>query len=98
MEISKLGAFGLRDHIIEGLEKPRHASTLLGPTDDAALVAPTSGGQQLVASQLLLEGIHFDLVYFPLQYLGFKAVTSAVSEIIGMGGTPRQLTLSLGLS
>lgn len=98
MEISKLGAFGLRDHIIEGLEETCHASTLLGLTDDAALVAPTSGEQQLVASQLLLEGIHFDLVYFPLQYLGFKAVTSAVSEIIGMGGTPRQLTLSLGLS
>ncbi|MDO5017367.1 MAG: thiamine-phosphate kinase [Porphyromonas sp.] len=98
MEISKLGTFGLRSHIIEAVEGKRQPSTLLGLTDDAAVIAPIEGERHLVVSKLMLEGIHFDLVYFPLQYLGFKAVTNVVAEIIGMGGTPRQLTLAVGLS
>lgn len=98
MEISKLGSFGLRQHIIEHLDGGRQTSTLLALQDDAAMVAPVEGEDQLMSQQLLLEGIHFDLVYFPLHYLGFKAVTSVASEIIGMGGTPRQLALSVGLS
>lgn len=80
------------------LEPAKQEGTLLSLSDDAALFVAPEGEQNLVANRLLLEGIHFDLVYFPLQYLGFKAVTSAVAEIIGMGGTPRQLTLSIGLS
>lgn len=98
MEISKLGAFGLRQHIIDNLDKSRQSSTLLSLNDDAAMVAPVADESLLVANQLLLEGIHFDLVYFPLHYLGFKAITCGVAEIIGMGGTPRQATLSIGLS
>lgn len=93
-----MGTFGLRSHIIEAVEGKRQPSTLLGLTDDAAVIAPIEGERHLVVSKLMLEGIHFDLVYFPLQYLGFKAVTNVVAEIIGMGGTPRQLTLAVGLS
>lgn len=98
MEISKIGAFGLRDHIVAALEPAKQEGTLLSLADDAALFMAPKGEHSLVASRLLLEGIHFDLVYFPLQYLGFKAVSSAVAEIVGMGGTPRQITLSVGLS
>lgn len=98
MEISKIGAFGLRDHILAALEPAKQEGTLLPLVDDAAIFSAPKGEQSLVASKLLLEGIHFDLVYFPLQYLGFKAITSAVAEIVGMGGTPRQVTLVVGLS
>lgn len=98
MEISKIGAFGLRDHIVATLEPAKQKGTLLSLTDDAALFIAPRGEQSLVATRLLLEGIHFDLVYFPLQYLGFKAVSAVVAEIVGMGGTPRQITLSVGLS
>lgn len=98
MEISKLGAFGLRDHIVAALQPDKQEGSLISLSDDAALVATPRGEQTLVVQRLLLEGIHFDLVYFPLQYLGFKAVTAAVAGVIGMGGTPRQLSLSIGLS
>lgn len=98
MEINKLGAVGLRKHIVEALPHAKQSSTLVALTDDAAIVQSREGQCTVVGSRLLLEGIHFDLVYFPLQYLGFKAVSSAISEVVAMGGVPTQVTLSVGLS
>lgn len=98
MEIAQLGEFGLIDRITQPFGSHKNSSTLLGVGDDAALIKYPSEERALVSTELLMEGIHFDLVYFPLQYLGFKAVTSAVSDIIAMGGTPQQLLVSLALS
>lgn len=98
MEIDKLGAEGLRQHIIEALEPAKQPSSLVALTDDAALLQGNEGQNTVVGTKLLLEGIHFDLVYFPLQYLGFKAVSSAVSEVVALGAMPKQVMLSLGLS
>lgn len=98
MEISKLGEVGLIQRMVAPFKESKQASTLLGVGDDAALLAPERGEELLVSTELMLEGIHFDLVYFPLKYLGFKAVTVAVSDIIASGGVPRQLLLGLGIS
>lgn len=95
-EISDLGEFGLIDRITK--EFPiSNVSTLLGVGDDAAIL--NFGGKDvLVTTDLLLEGIHFDLRYVPLKHLGYKAAVVNISDICAMGGTPRQLTVSLGVS
>ncbi|MDE7375305.1 MAG: thiamine-phosphate kinase [Muribaculaceae bacterium] len=95
-EISTLGEFGLIDRITKGIEL-RNASSLTGVGDDAAVLSYPDT-DVLVTTDLLLEGVHFDLTYVPLKHLGYKSAVVNFSDIYTMGGTPRQITVSLGLS
>ena len=95
-EISTLGEFGLIDHLTGGL-KHYNSSTRRGVGDDAAVI-DMGGRATLVTTDLLLEGIHFDLTYTPLKHLGYKSAMVNLSDIYAMNGTPRQLTVSLGIS
>ena len=96
MEISELGEFGLIDRLTSNI-KPTNASTLLGAGDDCAILGYDGTTRQLVTTDLLLEGIHFDLVYTPLRHLGYKAVMVNLSDVYAMNGTPSQITVSLGI-
>jgi thiamine-monophosphate kinase len=95
-EISKYGEFGLIKHLTEKF-KIENASTLVGVGDDAA-VLDYKDKQVLVTTDLLLEGVHFDLVYVPLKHLGYKATIVNFSDIYAMNGRPKQITVSLGVS
>lgn len=95
-EISQLGEFGLIDRLTEGV-KPVNDSTLKGVGDDAAVMSYPET-DVLVTTDMLLEGIHFDLTYVPLKHLGYKAAVVNFSDIYAMNGTPRQITVSLGIS
>ena len=76
----------------------QHESTRRGVGDDAAVIAYPEGLQTLVTTDLLLEGIHFDLTYTPLRHLGYKAAVGSFSDIYAMNGHPQQLTCSIGVS
>lgn len=95
-EIAELGHFGLIDRLTEGVEVS-NGSTVVGVGDDAAVI-DAGDKYMLLSTELFMEGVHFDLTYFPLKHLGYKVVVAAMSDIIAMNGTPRQLTLSLGIS
>jgi len=95
-EISTFGEFGLIRHLTEKF-KIENPSTLKGVGDDAA-VLEYGDKQILVTTDLLLEGIHFDLVYVPLKHLGYKAAVVNFSDIYAMNGQPKQITVSLGIS
>ncbi len=95
-EISTLGEFGLIRHLTEGL-KPKNASTQRGVGDDCAVVH-YPGSEVLITTDLLMEGVHFDLTYTDLRHLGYKAAQVNISDVFAMNGTPRQLTVSLALS
>lgn len=95
--IAELGEFGLIDRLTADIALQQE-STHQGVGDDCAVLATTAGRHTLVTTDLLLEGIHFDLTYVPLQHLGYKAVVVNLSDICAMNGTPRQITVSLGLS
>ncbi len=95
-EIATLGEFGLIQKITENFQ-PQNPSTLRGIGDDAAVLDYTDM-QTLVTTDLLLEGIHFDLQYTPLQHLGYKAAVVNFSDIYAMNGQPKQITVSLGVS
>jgi thiamine-monophosphate kinase len=94
--ISELGKFGLIEQI-KRRNKVVHHSTITGIGDDAAVIDP-AGYLMLVSTDLLLEGIHFNLIYSPLKHLGYKAVIRAISDIYAMNGDPEQLLVSLGIS
>ncbi|MDE5593982.1 MAG: thiamine-phosphate kinase [Muribaculaceae bacterium] len=95
-EISSLGEFGLIDRLTKDL--PRHNdSTLTGVGDDAAVLSYPET-KILVTTDLLLENVHFDLTYVPLKHLGYKSAVVNFSDIYAMNGTPRQITVSLGIS
>ncbi|MDE6263689.1 MAG: thiamine-phosphate kinase [Paramuribaculum sp.] len=95
-EISQLGEFGLIDRITKDLPKV-NASTIKSVGDDAAVLEyPDS--EVLVSTDMLIEGIHFDLTYMPLKHLGYKSAVVNFSDIYAMNGTPRQITVSLGVS
>jgi thiamine-monophosphate kinase len=96
-EISSLGEFGLIDRIAASFETCQ-SGTKTGIGDDAAVVEFPVGEQILVSTDLLVEGIHFDLSFTPLHLLGYKAVCVNLSDIAAMNGIPRQITVSLGLS
>ncbi len=96
-ELAELGEFGLIRHLTQGLPK-HNDTTVLGVGDDAAIVAYPEGTETLVTTDLLLEGIHYDLTYTPLKHLGYKAAVSSFSDIYAMYGHPQQLTVSLGVS
>jgi thiamine-monophosphate kinase len=94
-EISTLGEFGLIKKITSGFTN-RHQTTILGVGDDAAIISPE--GNTVVTSDMLMEGIHFDLSYMPLKHLGFKAVAVNVSDIAAMNAIPSQIVVDIGLS
>ncbi len=96
-EIQELGEFGLIEHLTEGFQ-PKNKSTLKGVGDDAAVVAAGRDDALVVTTDSLLEGIDFDLTYFPLKHLGYKAVTVGVSDVLAMNALPEQIMLSLGVS
>ena len=95
-EIATLGEFGLIDHLTKQIQL-KNASSLKGVGDDAA-VLDYAGKRVLVTTDLLLEGVHFDLTYVPLKHLGYKSAIVNFSDIYAMNGTPRQITVSLGVS
>ena len=95
-ELSELGEFGLIDKIKEGVEL-RQKSSVKGIGDDAAVIG-IDKKKTLVTTDMLLEGIHFDLSYVPLKHLGYKAVVVNLSDIYAMNGKPTQITVSIGLS
>ena len=96
MEIAKLGEFGLIDRLTADI-KPNNASTKYGVGDDCAVLHyPDS--EVLVTTDMLMEGVHFDLTYIDLQHLGWKSAMVNISDIFAMNGTPRQMTVSLALS
>ena len=96
-EIASLGQFGLIDLLTSGFT-PKNASTLKGAGDDAAVIAPGRGEAVLCTTDSFYEGVDFDLTYFPLKHLGYKAVTAGVSDILAMNALPAQITVSLGVS
>ncbi len=95
-EISTLGEFGLIDHLTNDFVS-KNESTQRGVGDDCA-VMNYGDKRTLVTTDLLLEGIHFDLRYVPLKHLGYKAVVVNLSDVYAMNGTPQQITVSLGIS
>ena len=95
-EIAKLGEFGLIERLTKDIH-PQNSSTLYGVGDDCAVLTyPDS--EILVTTDLLMEGVHFDLTYTDLRSLGYKAAMVNISDIFAMNGTPRQVTVSLALS
>lgn len=96
-EISTLGEFGLIAHLTKGI-KLENESSKYGIGDDAAVLSYPSEKQILVTTDLLMEGVHFDLTYVPLKHLGYKSAVVNFSDIYAMNGTPRQITISLALS
>ncbi|MEE1079557.1 MAG: thiamine-phosphate kinase [Bacteroidales bacterium] len=96
MEISEYGEFGLIKHLTENFPI-KHKSTLCGVGDDCAVIDATEG-KTVVTTDLLLEGIHFDLTYCPMRHLGYKACVVNFSDVYAMMGVPRQMTVSLGIS
>jgi thiamine-monophosphate kinase len=97
LEISQLGEFGLIDRIKAGFE-PKNVNSLVGIGDDAAVI--DTGGEDclVISTDMLVEGIHFDLSYMPVQHLGYKAVAVNVSDIAAMNAKAEQITVSLALS
>jgi len=95
-EISSLGEFGLIDHLTKNFEI-QNASTIVSVGDDAAVI-DHFGKQTVITTDLLIEGIHFDLMYTPLKHLGYKSVIVNLSDVYAMNATPTQITLSVGIS
>ncbi len=95
-EISSLGEFGLIDHLTKNIEI-QNASTIVGVGDDAAVI-DHFGKQTVITNDLLVEGVHFDLMYTPLKHLGYKTVVVNVSDICAMNATPTQIILGLAFS
>lgn len=95
-EISSLGEFGLIEHLTRNIEI-QNVSTLLGVGDDAAVI-DHFGKQTVISTDLLLEGVHFDLMYTPLKHLGYKSVVVNISDIYAMNATPTQVVIALGFS
>ncbi len=96
-EIAELGAFGLVERLIRPFET-KCPTTLCGPGDDAAVLAAGDDEAIVCTTDLLVEGIDFDLTYFPMTHLGYKAVVVGVSDILAMNARPEQVALSLGIS
>ena len=92
-----MGEFGLIKHLTNNIDI-KNSSTLKAVGDDCAVIAPEQELQTIVTTDLLMEGVHFDLTYMPLRHLGYKAVMVNLSDIYAMNGTPRQITVSLAIS
>ena len=96
MEIAKLGEFGLIERLTKDIEV-KNASTKYGVGDDCAVLSYPDK-EVLVTTDLLMEGVHFDLTYIDLKHLGYKSAMVNISDVFAMNGTPRQITVSLALS
>jgi thiamine-monophosphate kinase len=96
-DLNTLGEIGLIDRIRQANSAPIHTETIRGIGDDAA-VFDWGDDYGLLATDLLVEGVHFDLTYVPLKHLGYKAITFGVSDIAAMNGLPLQVTVGIGLS
>ena len=96
-DIAELGEFGLIEHLTGGAML-RQKTSIKGVGDDAAVMDTSGEKYLLAATDLLLEGIHFDLMYAPLKHLGYKAVVVNLSDIYAMNGSPTQILVSVGLS
>jgi thiamine-monophosphate kinase len=94
--INDFGKFGLIDHLTRNV-KIKNKTTIIGIGDDSAVI-DSGKNLTLVSTDLLLEGIHFNLIYTPLKHLGYKAVIRAISDIYAMNGTPGQVMIGLGIS
>ena len=95
IKLKDLGEFGLLERLTKKI-KLFNDNTLLGPGDDAAII--NSGKEILVSSDMLVEGIHFDMAFTPLKHLGYKSVIVNISDIYAMNGTPKQITVGLAIS
>lgn len=95
-EIATLGEFGLIDHLTKNIEI-NNASTILGVGDDAAVI-DSFGKQTVITTDMLVEGVHFDLMYTPLKHLGYKSVVVNLSDVYAMNATPTQIVISIALS
>ncbi len=95
-EISSLGEFGLIAHLTKNIEH-QNASTILGVGDDAAVI-DHFGKQTVITTDLLIEGVHFDLMYTPLKHLGYKSIVVNLSDLYAMNATPTQVIMSLAFS
>src|SRR6478609_7822764 len=95
-EISALGEFGLIEHLTKNIEL-QNASSIVGVGDDAAVI-DHFGKQTVITTDLLIEGVHFDLMYTPLKHLGYKSVIVNLSDVYAMNATPTQITMSVGIS
>lgn len=95
-EIASLGEFGLIDHLTKNNDI-KNTSTIVSVGDDGAVI-DHFGRQTVISTDLLLEGVHFDLSYTPLKHLGYKSVVVNLSDIYAMNATPTQITLSIGFS
>lgn len=96
-EIATLGEFGLIKHLTENIEL-KNPETKYGVGDDCAVLSYSDEKEVLVTTDLLMEGVHFDLTYIPLKHLGYKSAMVNLSDIYAMGGMPKQITVSLALS
>jgi thiamine-monophosphate kinase len=96
-ELSELGEFGLIKHLTKTVEL-KHTSSVKGIGDDAAVIEFEQGKQTVVTTDMLVEGVHFNLAYAPLKHLGYKAVAVNLSDIAAMNAVPRQITVSIALS
>jgi len=96
-ELESLGEFGLIDHLTKEFEN-RNSTTLFGIGDDSAVISISDNEAQLISTDLLIEGVHFNLMYMPLKHLGYKAVAVNVSDICAMNGVAEQITVSLAVS
>ena len=92
-KLEEIGEFGLIKQLTQNIELKNN--TIKGVGDDAAVLNPTAGKITLVSTDLLLEGVHFDLSYFPLKHLGYKAVVVNLSDICAMNAKPTQITVSV---
>jgi thiamine-monophosphate kinase len=97
LEIAELGEFGLIHRLTDNIET-KNRETLKGVGDDCAVLQYPEGRQMLVTTDLLMEGVHFDLQYMPLKHLGYKSAMVNLSDIYAMNGRPRQMTVSLAVS
>jgi len=96
-ELSELGEFGLIKHLTESILL-KNKSSIKGVGDDAALIEVEHGKQTVITTDMLVEGVHFDLMYTPLKHLGYKAVIVNLSDICAMNARPKQITVSIAMS
>ncbi len=96
-DVNTLGEFGLIDHLTQHVELS-NGETYLGIGDDAALIDRGDGYYSVISTDMMVEGIHFDLMYSPLKHLGYKAVVTNLSDIYAMNATPDQITVSIAIS
>ncbi|MCK4408242.1 MAG: thiamine-phosphate kinase, partial [Bacteroidales bacterium] len=96
-ELSELGEFGLIDLLTKNI-KLKNKSTIKGVGDDTAVIEKNRNKFTLVTTDLLIEGVHFDLTYYPLKHLGYKAAIVNFSDIIAMNGKPEQIIIGISVS